>query len=213
MKKLFFGLLPVAALFLTGTKTNAQTIKVGVFDIDVMVTAMPAYRMVDSLLSIYEKDSLGGEYEVYVSEYQRLDSTLKYIDTPGVKAGTVKDMKMKMDNDRKTQLTGVLVNWRQLAQQKYNIKKGQLSQGLYDQVGASYERVLKSKNYAVVLKPNTYEYGPKIDNLFITVAKDLKLTTLPQELIMLGPDPDASAQPAQAPAGGAKTGGAKTGAH
>jgi hypothetical protein len=184
-----------------------------VFDIDVMVTAMPAYRVVDSLLSIYEKDSLGGEYEVYVSEYQRLDSTLKYIDTPGVKAGTVKDMKMKMDNDRKTQLTGVLVNWRQLAQQKYNIKKGQLSQGLYDQVGASYERVLKAKNYAVVLKPNTYEYGPKIDNLFITVAKDLKLTTLPQELIMLGPDPDAAAQPAAAPATAPKTGGAKTGSH
>lgn len=213
MKKLFFGLLTVAALFLTGTTTHAQTIKVGVFDIDVMVTAMPAYREVDSLLSIYEKDSLGGEYEVYVSEYQRLDSTLKFIDTPGVKAGTVKDLKMKMDNDRKTQLAGILVNWRQVAQQKYNIKKGNLSQKLYDQVGASYEKILKAKNYAMVLKPNTYEYGFKIDNLFITVAKDLKLTTLPQELILLGPDPDASAQPAQAPAGRAKTGGAKTGAH
>ena len=51
------------------TTVQAQQMKVGVFDMDLMVQAMPPYRQVDSLVQIYERDSLAGEYEIYQSEY------------------------------------------------------------------------------------------------------------------------------------------------
>jgi hypothetical protein len=55
------------------------------------------------------------------------------------------------------------------------------------------------------LKPQTYEAGFPIDNIFLAVARDLKLSGLPQELLYLGDDPDAAKQPAAAkPATGAK---------
>lgn len=208
MKRVFFGLLAVIAIcFTTATTTQAQ-VKVGIFDLDVMVTAMPAYRVVDSLLAIYQRDSLGGEYSYYLGEYQRLDSTLKYIDTPGVKSGKITATKMDLDNKQKQQFLSTLLNWRDIAQQKINYKKAILSQSLYNQVGTSYEKIVKAKGYNIVFKPGTIEYGPRYDNLFIAVAKDLKLTELPQELLAQGVDPDS---PAQQPAtgGAAKPAGAK----
>lgn len=214
MKKVFFSLLTAAAIFFVNNHASAQQIKVGVFDLDLMVTAMPDYVKVDSLLNIYQRDSLGAEYDYYIAEYGRVDSTLRNVDTPGVKTGKIPAMTLKMDNDKKQQLTGLIINWKQYAQQKYNNKKGQLSQGLYNIVGSAYEKIVRTKGYAIVLKPNTYEFGPRYDNLFIAVAKDLKLTQLPQELIELGVDPDTPVQ-AAAPAvgGGAKTGGATPASH
>ena len=78
MKKVFFFILVTVAVFLAGEKVHAQQMKIGVFDIDAMVTyGMPEYRNVDSLLQIYQRDSLNAEYQIYQNEYQRLDSTFK----------------------------------------------------------------------------------------------------------------------------------------
>lgn len=209
-----FSILMLLAAVCTFTANNAHSqIKVGVFDIDLMVEAMPGYHVVDSALNVYQTDSLGGEYQYYLSEYQRLDSVLKNVDTPGVKTGAVTAVKIKFDNDQKQQLLSTLVNWRNIAQQKYNNKKGELSQTLYRQVATSYQKIVIAKGYAVVLKPGTYEFGPRIDNIFISVAKDLKLTGLPQELLQLGVDPDTPAQQAtNSGANGSKTG-AKPASH
>ena len=53
---------------------------------------------------------------------------------------------------------------------------------------------LNENKYAIVLKPQTYEFGFRIENIFVSVAKELKLRGLPQEILQLGEDPDA--QPA-----------------
>jgi len=195
MKKVFFTFLAFAGMFFASDKASAQ-FKVGVFDIDAMVTAMPSYRAVDSLLNIYQNDSLGAEYQVYVSEYKRLDSTIK-ADSAAGKPKAIIDY-----NRQKLQENYVyLVNWRDIAQQKLSQKKGILAQHLYQQVQEAYLKVLEAKKYTLVLKPGAYEYGPRIDNIFISVAKELKLQGLPQEYLMLGADPDAAAQ-GTAPAGG-----------
>ncbi|HXL57535.1 MAG TPA: hypothetical protein VN958_14825, partial [Chitinophagaceae bacterium] len=77
MKKVFFSVLVLTAVLFAGETVHAQQMKIGVFDIDVMVQVMPDYRNVDSLLQIYQNDSLNAEYEVYTNEYKRLDSTYK----------------------------------------------------------------------------------------------------------------------------------------
>jgi len=79
MKKAFLAMLALCVFLITNQKLNAQTpaIKVGLFDIEMMVRALPDYRTVDSLTNQYEQDSLGAEYQEYMSEYQRLDSTYK----------------------------------------------------------------------------------------------------------------------------------------
>ena len=186
-KALSFFSLVVCILVTTNVKS--QTLKIGVFDIDIMVQAMPAYRAVDSLMQIYDRDTLGALREYHETEYQRLDSTYK-TDSAQVAAG--KKSKAILDMvaaDRQKAMINVLY-FQQIAQNKSNEKRGVLSQSLYTLVVNAYKKVLARKKYTLVLKPQTYEGGFPIDNIFIAVARELKLSELAQDLLYLGNDPD-----------------------
>ena len=189
MKKILSFALSFTALLFLSVNARSQTLKIGVFDIDVMVQAMPGYHNVDSLMQIFDRDSLGSLREYYESEYKRLDSTYK---SDSAQVATGKKSKAILDMvyaDRQKAMINIIY-WQQIAQNKSNEKRGVLSQGMYDQVVNAYKKVLARKKYTLVLKPQTYEGGFKIDNIFIAVARELKLTELPQNLIMLGDDPD-----------------------
>lgn len=190
MKKIFSLAFICIALLLLSVNTRSQTtLKVGVFDVDIMVQAMPTYYIVDSLMQIYDRDSLGSLREYYEIEYKRLDSTYKADSTQvatGKKSKAILDM---VSADRQKAMINIIY-WQQIAQNKSNEKRGSLSQDLYTQVINAYKKVLARKKYTLVLKPQTYEAGFKIDNVFIAVARELKLSELPQELLRLGDDPD-----------------------
>ena len=194
MKKILSFAFIFTVLLLLSVNARSQTFKVGVFDIGIMVQAMPGYPVVDSLMEIYDRDSLGSLREYYESEYQRLDSTYK-ADSAQVAAG--KKSKAILDMvyaDRQKAMINI-VYWQQIAQNKSNEKRNVLSQGISNLVVNAYKKVLARKKYTLVLKPQTYEGGFKIDNIFIAVARELKLTELPQNLLYLGDDPDPVKQP------------------
>lgn len=190
MKKFFFSFIVTAVLF-SVEKAQAQQTKIGVFDIDLMVRAMPGYTAVDSLLQIYDRDSIGPQYDKFVTQYKTLDSTYK---ADSLDAATGKKSKSMWDSTAKQrqQVLVYLSNWQQIVQYNEEQKRGQLAQPLYQQVANAYKKILDTKKYALILKPGAYELGTtSVDNLFISVAKELKLTSLPKELVQLGPDPDA----------------------
>ena len=193
-KGIFFFSLIVCMLITANSKS--QTLKVGVFDIDIMVQAMPGYRAVDSLMQIFDRDSIGALRDYNEAEYQRLDSTYKADSTQvaaGKKSKAILDM---VAADRQKAIINVLY-FQQIAQGKSNEKRTVLAQNLYTLVVNAYKKVLARKKYTLVLKPQTYEAGFPIDNIFIAVARDLKLTELPQDLLYLGNDPDPVKQPPQ----------------
>lgn len=178
MKKALLALFCFTALCF-GFKSNAQTspVKIGVFDLDVMVQALPEYRVADSLTQIYERDTLGTEYQLYMSEYQRLDSTWKS-DSAAKKPQTVLDYTA----GQRDQMRMNLVYWQQIGQQKSNNYRGQLLQPAYQRILAAYKKVLAAKKYDIILKPDSYELGTKAENLFPLVAKEMGVT-LPQGLM------------------------------
>jgi len=204
MKKLILAVFSCLAFMLATQDIKAQTLKVGVFDIDLMVQAMPTYRQVDSLVQIYERDSLGAEYDYNQLEYQRLDSTYK-MDSALVAQGKKTQTMLNFTIDKRREIGLNIVYWRQIAENKSNNKRSQLAQPLYAMVVGAYKKVLDRKKYSLILKPQTYEAGFQIDNIFISVARELQLTSLPQQLVGLGDDPDAAKQPgASKPAAGNK---------
>ena len=189
MKKAIVLIFSFAVLTGMAIPAKSQTLKVGVFDIDVMVQAMPGYRFVDSLMEIYDRDSLGALRDYNEAEYQRLDSTYK---ADSAQVATGKKSKAIVDMvaaDRQKAMINV-VYWQQIAQNRSNAKRSALSQDLYNTVVNAYKKVLTRKKYTLVLKPQTYEGGFAIDNIFVAVARELKLTELPQNLLYLGDDPD-----------------------
>jgi len=193
MKKILSFAFIFTALLLS-LNVRSQTPKIGVFDIGIMVQAMPGYHVVDSLMEIYDRDSLGSLREYYESEYQRLDSTYKSDSAQvavGKKSKAILDM---ISADRQKSMINI-VYWQQIAQNRSNEKRNALSQDLSNLVVNAYKKVLTRKKYTLVLKPQTYEMGFRIDNIFIAVARELKLTELPQNLLYLGDDPDPVKQP------------------
>ena len=139
-----------------------------------MVQALPEYRGIDSLTQIYERDTLGSEYQIYQSEYQRLDSTFKS-DSAARKPQSVLDY----TNNQKQQMAFNLIYWNQIAQNKSDSYRGRLAQPLYQRVLAAYKKVLSTRKYNLILKTNTYEVGTQIDNLFPLVAKEMNVTLPP----------------------------------
>jgi len=177
MKKAL-SILILTALFFSAEKVHAQqpALKIGVFDLDIMVQAMPGYKIVDSLLQSYNRDSLGAEYEIYQNEFQRLDSTFK-ADSAAHKSITV----LNYTSNQRRQVGMNLVYWQQIAQQKSENKRAMLAQPLYLAVANAYKKVLTARKYTLVLKPNTYEVGSQVENVFPYVAKELNIQ-LPVEL-------------------------------
>ena len=200
MKKILIAIFSYSICMLMSDNTKAQSLKVGVFDMDVMVQAMPGYHMVDSLVRIYEADSLTIEYQYYQNEYQRLDSTFK-ADSALVAAGKKPKALLDFTTEERRKTALNILYWQQIAQNKSNSKRNQLAQPLYQAVVAAYKKVLARKKYSLILRPQTYEAGFPIDNIFIAVAKELKLAGLPQELLYLGDDPDTVKTPAKPPVG------------
>jgi Skp family chaperone for outer membrane proteins len=185
MKKVLFFIFTLTTLFFSIENGQSQTqLKIGVFDMDLMVQAMPEYKAVDSLLQVYNTDSLSSEYEIYQNEYARLDSTFK-ADSAAGKSATV----LTYTSNQRKQIGMNLVYWQQIAQQKINTKRGILAQPIYQKVATAYKKVLDVRKYTLVLKPNTYELGTPIENVFLYVAKELKVT-LPDELGGGQPLPD-----------------------
>lgn len=196
MKKILFAVFTCTVFLFAASNSKAQSLKIGVFDIDLMVQAMPGYQSVDSLVRIYEKDSLGVEYQYYQMEYQRLDSTYK-ADSALVAAGKKSKALFDFTTEERRKMTINIVYWQQISQNKSNSKRRQLAQPLYDMVSGAYRKILAKKKYGLILKPQTYEAGFPLDNIFISIARELKLQGLPQELIYLGDDPDAVKPPAK----------------
>lgn len=194
MKKILLPGFSFLVFLFAGENIKAQSLKVGVFDIDIMVQAMPGYHIVDSLVQIYEADSLAIERQYYELEFQRLDSTYK-IDSALVATGNKSKALLDFTIEERRKMGMNLVYWQQIAQNKSNNKRGQLAQPLYQVVTGAYKKILDKKKYSLILKPRTYEAGFPIDNIFISVARELKLSGLPQELLYLGDDPDAVKQP------------------
>jgi Skp family chaperone for outer membrane proteins len=176
MKK-FLSILTLTFLLLTGRSFAQQpAMKFGVFDMDLMVQAMPGYKIVDSLMQVYNRDSLGAEYEIYQNEFQRLDSTFK-ADSAAKKSAAV----LNFTNNQRRQVGINLVYWQQIAQQKSDNRRAALADPLYIAVANAYKKVLTARKYTLVLKPNTYELGSQIENVFPYVAKELNVQ-LPAEL-------------------------------
>lgn len=178
MKKFFLAAVCVTALCFGFKTSNAQTgsaFKIGYFDFEIMIQTLPEYRVADSLVQIYQRDTLGSEYQVYVSEYQRLDSTLKADSAKG----TISKSIMNYNNQQKQQMAIQLTYWQQIAQKKISDYQGELLAPAYQKVIAAYKKVFAAKKYDLVLKPDSFLPGSKVENMFPLVAKQMNVTLPP----------------------------------
>jgi hypothetical protein len=176
MKPNLLAALIFLGAFLITNHLKGQSVKFAVFDIDMMVQAMPGYPHIDTLVQKYESDSMTAEYNFTMNEYSRLDSTYK-ADSSAHMPGAI----LGILQTQRSQHAYTLIYWQQYAQQKSAAKREQLASPLYEKVIVAYKKVLTTNHYALILKPGTYEINVpnNIDNLFVKVAAELKVSLPP----------------------------------
>jgi Skp family chaperone for outer membrane proteins len=196
MKKVLIAVVALVGLLISSNETKAQTpVKFGFFDLETMVTVMPGYVQVDSLLQIYERDSLTAEYDMLQDQFQYLEDKLKK-DSAEKKPESV----LELTRQERNKVGMQLLYWQQIAQNKLQNKRNQLAGPLVQQVVVAYQKILQKGNYTLVFNPQALEtisLSPgvtKIENLFIPVAKELKIQ-LPPDLGGGGDEPATKPKP------------------
>lgn len=183
MKKLNI-LAIVVGLLITGS--SMAQIKIGYIRVDDVVMLMPATQKVDSLLELYQRDTIQPEYASLIEQYQFNDSLYR---------DSLKTPKSVRDEIAK-KLPGMIYqiqNWQQIQQQALETKQTRLLSPIYNEVYAAIRAVAKEKGYTHVLNKETLLVAPEGDDMIILVANRLKLKLPPELMQQAGSKPAAGA--------------------
>lgn len=164
----------VVGLLIAGSGVNAQT-KIGYIDAETVLYLMPEAAKIDSLVQLYQRDTVGKEFNSLMATYQFKDSI--YRDSLRVPA-TVREQTGK----ELAQLTQTLQNWQQIAQEATQNKQNQLLAPVMRKIQDAIQAVAKEKGYTYVLSRESIIVAPDADNMLQAVAKKLNITVPPQLL-------------------------------
>ncbi|MBL7742991.1 MAG: OmpH family outer membrane protein [Chitinophagaceae bacterium] len=170
MKKL--QVLAIVVVMLITNNAMAQT-KFGYIRVDDVVALMPATAKIDSLLELYQRDTIQPEYSSLVEQYQFNDSLYR---------DSLKTPKSVRDEIAK-KLPGLIYqiqNWQQISQQALEAKQNQLLSPIYNEVYTAIRAVAKEKGYTHVLNKEAFLVAPEGDDMIVAVATKLKLKLPPQ---------------------------------
>lgn len=169
MKKIIVIFVLAAGIF--GGSVNAQG-KTGYIRVDEMVALMPELKKIDTLLAIYQQDSLGNMYNYIYTEFLRNDSIVNdTIRTPLV-------IRQQAAKQRGSFLED-LQSWQNTANQLYEAKQGTLLQPVYEKVLKAVDDVAKEKGYTYIFNREALLVMPPGDNILPMVADKLKVKLPP----------------------------------
>jgi outer membrane protein len=201
MKKLLFVCAFAASLLLSNT-TNAQQ-KIGYFDDQLVLSWHPGLvEKLTGLMTSYQQDSLGVDYNWTYSDFMKKDSTFKK--DSATMPQRVRDLAVKEMN----QLKDKLINWQEYARQMSEQKQESILYPYKMKLAEALKAVMAEGKYTMVLNQSSltiYALPPASDNLNIKVAQKLKIP-IPKEYEDAFKAPAAGA-PATTPGGTARPGG------
>jgi outer membrane protein len=163
----------VLAVGLVSGSAYAQN-KFGYIRVDEMVSYMPELKKIDTLLVIYQNDSLPRTYNYLLSQYRYYDS----IASDSVRQTAI--VRNQASNQR-NEFLGELQNWQNTAQALIEAKQNSLLQPVYDKVLKAIDDVSKEKGYTYIFNREALLVQPAADNLIPLVAEKLKVTIPPPQ--------------------------------
>jgi outer membrane protein len=169
MKKIT-AIIVLAVTLFTGS-VQAQN-KTGYIRVDDMVYLMPDIKKIDTLLTIYQNDSLPRTYTYLLTQYQRYDSIANdSINQPlVVRQGASKQRADFLED---------LQNWQSSAQQMFEAKQNSLLQPVYEKVMTAINDVAKEKGYTYIYNREALLVAPPGDDILQHVADKLKVKLPP----------------------------------
>jgi hypothetical protein len=204
MKKLLFVCAFAASLLLSNT-TNAQQ-KIGYFDDQLVLSWHPGLvEKLTGMMTSYQQDSLGIDYNYTYSDFMHRDSAFKK-DSATMPA-RARDLAVKEMN----QLKEKLINWQEYARQMSEQKQETILYPYKMKMAEALRTVMSEGKYTMCLNQSAltiYALPPVAENLNIKVAQKLKIP-VPKEYEDAFKAAAAGGAPATTPAGGTARPGGK----
>jgi len=168
-------LVVAVSLLMVGNVSIAQT-KIGYIDAETILYLMPEVGRIDSLVRIYQVDTVAREYSSLIQTYQYKDSILRDSVHPAPAA-----VKQQIQKEL-AELGPTLQNWQQIGQEAVQNKQNQLLAPVMRKINDAINAVAKEKGYTYVLARESILVAPDADNMLQAVAKKLNITLPPQLL-------------------------------
>jgi len=133
-----------------------------------MVGLMPELKKIDTLLAVFQQDSLPRTYNYLLSQFQRYDSiAADSLHQPAV----VRQEATK----QRTEYLSELQNWQSSAQQMLEAKQNALLQPVYEKVMKAINDVSKEKGYSYIYNREALLVAPPADDILPLVATKLNV--------------------------------------
>jgi outer membrane protein len=150
-------------------------LKIGYFDLDATVSLFPDLAKIDTLMYLYQQDSLAAEYDYTLSEYKQADSSLNLKEYACTDFPKKHFTSYKLSIERRDKNMQKLLQWQQYSQQKMQAKQQALMAPYYNKALQALQVVIQEGCYTYVLKKDLFWMVPESDNLLFPVAKKLGL--------------------------------------
>ena len=144
--------------------------KIGTVNEESLLYALPEIHKIDTLLQVYQRDSVGAEYERLVAEYHQKDSIVRVTKNNSVKDSTQRIL---------TEITRALQNWQQIAEQANSAKRAELLNPLYRKVRNAITAYAKEKGYSYIFQKNATLISPNTADITTAVALKLGIKKSP----------------------------------
>lgn len=171
MKKIILSFLTLLTITSVNNIAHAQT-KMGFFDENIVISLMPGIQKIDTLLNQFNQDSLEGEYQYNLSEFQRKDNALKTDSTAINKMPA--SQKSMMANDR-NMLAYKLADWDAYKQNRLRAKQQELLEPYMQKIRTAFQQVIIEGKYTHVFRAENLYYAPPTEDLVPAVCKKLKI--------------------------------------
>lgn len=171
MKKIILSFLTLLTITAVNNIAHAQN-KMGFFDENIVISLMPGIQKIDTLLNQFNQDSLEGEYQYNLSEFQRKDNALKTDSTAINKMPA--SQKSMMANDR-NMLAYKLANWDAYKQNRLRAKQQELLEPYMQKIRTAFQQVIIEGKYTHVFRAENLYYAPPTEDLVPAVCKKLKI--------------------------------------
>ena len=172
MKKLKVFVVAVC-LIIAANEATAQ--KIGYIDLETVISVMPEAGKIDTLLQMYQQDSVNSQFKMVMEDYTYKDSLLNKADTSKMPSGVKQQIRHELNG-----LISTIQNWQGLAERAMQAKQAQLVQPLYKKAYAALQAAAKEGGYTQVVTRDAFLIAPTADDLFPAVAKKLGIKLPPQ---------------------------------
>jgi hypothetical protein len=205
MRRILFVCVAVMASMLFTNHTQAQ-VKLGYFEEEKLLPFMPGVKKVDTLLALFQRDTLGVQYDTTYAAYKKFDSLYR-------RDSAILSPENRLVAETKlNRYKGQILYWSEYEKQRLTYKEAELMFPYKRTLSDTLMAVINENGYTLAVHTSQlskYATPPLLDNLTIRVAMKLhiplaKSVTDDWNKALAREAAKAKAPPAKAPVKGKK---------